>query len=171
MRCTFRLITKASTTPYSPSFASACSLTRLTRVFNAIFAQLKQLGFFKQRGIQRTDSIAIFTHHRRLKRIELCVDTMRTVIKELLHKAPEWTRTTLPADWEERYAPRCKAERLSDEQRAKHAVIIGDDGAWRLERLDLDDATDLRELRSVETLRDAWAVHYERGADGHTGQG
>jgi hypothetical protein len=33
------------------------------RVFNAIFAQLKQLGFYKQHGIQRTDSLAIFTHH------------------------------------------------------------------------------------------------------------
>jgi transposase len=137
------------------------------RVFNAIFAQLKQLGFFKQRGIQRTDSIAIFSHHRRLKRIELCVDTMRTVIKELLDTAPDWTRTTLPADWEERYAPRCKAERLSDEERAKLAVTVGDDGAWLLDRLDLDDAADLRELRSVETLRDVWAVHYERWLDGH----
>ncbi len=92
---------------------------------------------------------------------------MRTVIKELLHKAPEWTRTTLPADWEERYAPRCKAERLSDDARAKLAVTVGDDGAWLLNRLDLDDVAGLRELRSVETLRDVWTVHYERGADGH----
>jgi len=30
-----------------------------SRVFNAIFAQLKQLGFYKQRGIQRTDSLSM----------------------------------------------------------------------------------------------------------------
>jgi transposase len=138
-----------------------------SRVFNAIFAQLKQLGFYKQRGIQRTDSLSIYTHHRRLKRIELCVETMRTVIKELLHRAPDWTRTTLPTEWEERYAKRCKAERLSDEERDSLSVIVGDDGAWLLDRLEQDDATDLRELRAVETLRDVWAVHYERGLGDH----
>jgi len=138
-----------------------------SRVFNAIFAQLKQLGFYKHKGIQRTDSLAIFTHRRRLKRIELCVETMRTVIKELLHRAPNWTRATLPTEWEERYAKRCKAERLSDEERDSLSVIVGDDGQWLLDRLEQEDATDLRELPTVETLRDVWAVHYECGLDGH----
>jgi transposase len=138
-----------------------------SRVFNAIFAQLKQLGIYKQRGIQRTDSLSIYTHHRRLKRIELCVETMRTVIKELLHRDPDWTRTTLPFAWEERYAKRCKAERLSDEERAKLAIQVGDDGQWLLDRLEQADAVDLRELRAVETLRDVWAVHYERGDSDH----
>lgn len=49
-----------------------------SRIFNAIFAQLKQLGFFKRKGIQHTDSIAVLSHHRLLHRIELCVETMRT---------------------------------------------------------------------------------------------
>jgi transposase len=138
-----------------------------SRIFNAVFAQLKQLGFYKQRGIQRTDSLSIYTHHRRLKRIELCVETMRTVIKELLHRASDWTRATLPAAWEERYAKRCKAERINDEERAKLAVQVGDDGQWLLNRLEQDDAADLRELRAVETLRDVWAVHYERGLGEH----
>jgi transposase len=137
------------------------------RIFSAVFAQLKQLGFYKHKGIQRTDSLAIYTHHRRLKRIELCVETMRVCIKELLHRAPDWTRTALPTEWEERYAKRCKAERLSDAERDSLLVIVGDDGQWLLDRLAQDDATDLRELRSVETLRDVWAVHYERGTDGH----
>ena len=36
-----------------------------------------------------------------------------------------------------------------------------------LNRLEQDDAADLRELRAVETLRDVWAVHYERGLSDH----
>ena len=90
-----------------------------SRVFNAIFAQLKQLGFYKQRDIQRTDSLAIYTHHRLLRRVELCVETMRVCIKELLHRAPNWTRVTLPSEWEERYARRCKSERMSEEERQR----------------------------------------------------
>lgn len=139
-----------------------------SRVFNAIFVQLKQLGFYKQRGIQRTDSLAIYTHHRLLRRIELCVETMRVCIKALLHHAPDWTRTILPAEWEERYAKRCKSERMREEERQVLAVVVGNDGQWLLDRLQQDDAKDLRELRAVETLRDVWAVHYERGPDEHT---
>jgi transposase len=138
-----------------------------SRVFTAIFAQLKQLGFYKHKGIQRTDSLAIYTHHRLLKRIELCVETMRVCIKHLLHHAPEWTRATLPLAWEERYAKRCKSERMSEEERQALAVVVGDDGQWLLDRLEQEDAADLRELRAVATLRDVWAVHYERGPDSH----
>jgi transposase len=79
----------------------------------------------------------------------------------------DWTRATLPVAWEERYARRCKSERLTEEERQSLAVVVGDDGQWLLDRLQQDDAADLSELRAVETLRDVWKVHYERGADGH----
>lgn len=102
-----------------------------SRVFNAIFAQLKQLGFYKQRGIQRTDSLAIYTHHRLLRRIELCVETIRVCVKALLHDAPDWARATLPQEWEERYAKRCKSERMSEDERQALAAIVGDDGQRR----------------------------------------
>jgi len=138
-----------------------------SRLFTAVFAQLKQLGFFKRKGIQRTDSIAILTHHRLLKRIELCVDTMRTTIKSLVHHDPAWATANLPAEWEERYARRCKTERMKEEERQTLSGVVGDDGQWLLERLQQDDAEYLRELRAVSTLRDVWAVHYERCADGH----
>ncbi|MGA9223443.1 MAG: transposase, partial [Pseudomonas graminis] len=137
------------------------------RVFNAIFAQLKQLGFYKHKGIQRTDSLAIYTHCRLLTRIELCVETMRVVIKELLHRDPAWTRAMLPLEWEERYARRCKSERLSEEERQTLAVVVGDDGQWLLDRLYQEDAAHLTELRAVETLRDVWKVHYTLNPDGH----
>jgi transposase len=109
--------------------------------------------------------MAIYTHHRRLKRIELCVETMR-VIKELLHRAPDWTRATRRRHGKNA-TPGGKAERLSDEERQALSVTVGDDGQWLLDRLEQEDATDLRELRAVETLRDVWAVHYERGLGDH----
>jgi transposase len=138
-----------------------------SRIFTAVFAQLKQLGFFKRKGIQRTDSIAVLTHHRLLHRIELYVETMRTVIKSLLHHDPDWALAHLPRAWEERYAKRCKAERMKEEERQTLSGVVGDDGQWLLERLQQGDAEHLRELRAVSTLRDVWAVHYERCADSH----
>jgi transposase len=35
------------------------------------------------------------------------------------------------------------------------------------ERLVQEEVADLRELRSVETVRDVWTVHYELGNNGH----
>jgi transposase len=137
------------------------------RIFSAVFAQLKQLGFFKRKGIQRTDSIAILSHHRRLKRIELVVETLRTTVRELVRRDAEWAQATIPLEWEERYGRRCKAERLSDDERDALSVQAGDDGQWLLDRLEQEDAQHLRELRAVSTLREVWAIQYARADDGH----
>ena len=138
-----------------------------SRIFTAVFAQLKQLGFFKHKGIQRTDSIAILSHHHRMKRIELCVDTLRVAVRELVARDRAWAQATIPAEWEARYAKRCKAERLSDAQRDTLAAQAGDDGQWLLARLEQEDAAHLRDHRAVNTLCAVWAVQYARGDDGH----
>lgn len=56
---------------------------------------------------------------------------------------------------------------MTDAQRDALQRQVGLDGQWLLDRLDQDDAAHLRDLRDVGTLRDVWAVYYERGADGH----
>jgi transposase len=137
------------------------------RIFNAIFKELRELGYYKPRGIQHTDSIAIETHYRTLHRIELMVETLRKAVHDLLREAPDWTRATLPGVWEERYSQRCKSERMKEEERQALSVTVGDDGQWLLERLEQDDAGDLRDIDAVETLRDVWSRHYYKDADGH----
>jgi hypothetical protein len=124
-----------------------------SRIFNAIFKELRDLGYYKPRGIQHTDSIAIHTHCRDLRRIELMVETLRKAVHDLLRAAPDWTRATLPGVWEERYAQSCKSERMKEEDRQALAVTAGDDGQWLLDRLEQDDAGALRELDAVERLR------------------
>lgn len=130
------------------------------KIFNAIFKELRELGFYKPRGIQRTDSTHIYSHFRTLTRIELMVETLRSAIHALLHEDADWTRAVLPGVWEERYARACKSERLKEEERQALAVTAGDDGQWLLERLEQDDAEDLCELDAIETLRDVWKRHY-----------
>jgi len=89
-----------------------------------------------------------------LTRIELCVETMRVVIKELLHRDPAWAHATLPIEWEERYARRCKSERLSEEERQTLAVVVGDDGQRLLDRLAQEDAAHLTELGDHKRARE-----------------
>ena len=56
---------------------------------------------------------------------------------------------------------------LFEEERQTLAVVVGDDGVLLLDRLMQEDAAHLTQLRAVETLRDVWAVHYQRGDDNH----
>jgi len=138
------------------------------RIFNAIFKELRELGFYKPRGIQRTDSTPIYTHFRTLHRIELMVETLRRAVFALLDEDPDWARATIPGVWEERYRQRCKSERLKEDERQALAVTAGDDGQWLLDRLNKDDAEHLRELDAIETLRDVWTRHYIKDeTDGH----
>jgi transposase len=130
------------------------------RVFDAVLARLKDMGMVKARGTQRTDSLSVLTRARTLNRLEVVSDTIRVAVKALLHADAEWTRTVIPIEWEKLYGRPCKSERMSEEQREEAKVRVGRDGQWLLDRLDEDDATHLRELRDVETLRLVWKQHF-----------
>lgn len=129
------------------------------RVFEQVLRQMKVLGLLKTRGIQRTDSLSIYSKARDLTRLELVMETLRITIRALLKVAPDWTRATLPAEWDERYAVCARSERLSDDERQKLSVIVGDDGQWLLTRLEQEDSADLRVLPTVEILRTVWSQH------------
>ncbi|NJO82232.1 MAG: hypothetical protein HC828_05090, partial [Blastochloris sp.] len=136
-------------------------------IFNRIFAELRAMGYYKPRGIQRTDSTHIYTHCRELHRIELMIETLRRAVFALLDADPDWTRATLPGVWEERYARRAKSERMQEDERERLSVVVGDDGQWLLAQLDALDDASLRELDAIETLRSVWTRHYLTGEDGH----
>lgn len=136
------------------------------RVFDAVLARLKELGMYKARGTQRTDSLAVLSPTRPLRRLELVCDAIRVAVKTMVKADPAWTRRVIPAEWEEKYGRPCKSERMASEERERKAVHVGRDGQWLLDRLEEEDAAHLRELRDVETFRLIWKQHYTRAEDG-----
>jgi transposase len=133
------------------------------RVFDRVLTQMKALGLVKTRGTQRTDSLALFSRARDLGRLELVFETMREALRDLLKADATWLRSALPAEWVKRYRKHCRDERQSDEERAALTLVIGDDGAWLLERLVADDAPDgLKERQAIGWLRTVWEQHFER---------
>ncbi|NJO82239.1 MAG: IS1182 family transposase [Blastochloris sp.] len=136
------------------------------RIFTAVLARLKALGMYKERGVQRTDSLAVESPTRPLRRLELVSDAIRVAVKELLRVDPDWTRQVIPLEWEKKYGRPCKTARMTAEEREKKSVHVGRDGQWLLDRLDEDDAAHLRELRDVATFRLIWQQHYMPTADG-----
>ena len=132
------------------------------RVFETVLGQLQDLGLLKRRGRQRTDSAAVLTKVRQLNRLELVVETLRLAVRALLTADPTWTRATVPPTWEERYGPRCVAERLGAPARAALQAAVGPDGQWLLARLaESTTPPALAALPEVQTLRTVWAQQYE----------
>jgi transposase len=132
------------------------------RLFDRLIEQLQGLGLIKQRGRQRTDSLAVLTKVRDLNRLERVCETLRLAVRALLGAAPAWTRSTVPPNWEERYGERCVATRLSEEQRQTLEHEVGSDGQWLLNRLHADmTSAVLQELPEVQVLKSVWSQQFE----------
>lgn len=138
------------------------------RMFEHVLCTMRTLGLLKSRGIQRTDSLALFTKARRLTRIEFMVETMRVALRAVIKADPNWAQATLSTEWEARYAKPCRSERLDKDQIAALSVQTGDDGQALLDLLDAEDGPEaLRDLFAVTVLRTVWSQHYAKGDDGH----
>lgn len=58
------------------------------RLFEIVLAQLKERGYLKQRGTQRTDSTHVLAAVRALNRLETAGETMRAALNALAIAAP-----------------------------------------------------------------------------------
>ena len=128
------------------------------RIFERLLTQLKALGLLRAGGIQRTDSLAIMTKARKLSRIELLVETLRVVVRDLLKADEEWANTTIPLEWEKSYGRCCKVERLSEEEKAKLTAELGSNMQWLLEQVQPHEH--LRELHVIAMLQTVFGQHF-----------
>lgn len=132
------------------------------RLFDRVLQQLQARGLVRQRGRQRTDSLAVLTKTRHLNRLERVVETLRLAVRSLLDMDPDWTLATVPPTWEEAYGVRCVAEKLSEAERQALQARVGADGQWLLERLQADTTpAALRTLPAVEVLTTVWQQQFE----------
>lgn len=150
------------------------------RVFERLVAEFQALGLIKERGKQRTDSIAMLTKVRRLSRLELVVETLRLAVGAVLQADAEWATRLIPPSWEGRYGERFVMQRHTPEEWQEHDRHVGQDGEWFLARLEGEGApAELKYLPEVQVLKTVWPqqfreaegkVVYQVGShyDGHT---
>lgn len=129
------------------------------RIFGLLLARLREGGYVKARGQQRSDSTHVLAKIRRLNRIEGVGETFRATLNALAVAAPEWLLGQMQEGWVERYEHRVEASRLPDGKQAREAYTleVGNDGKRLLEAIyDPDTPQWLRELPAVQTLRRVW---------------
>jgi transposase len=150
------------------------------RVFEKLVVQIQELGMIKERGKQRSDSIAMLTKVRWLSRLEVAVETLRLAVVSVVKTERDWSERILPPSWEDQYGERFVMQRYTEKEWKEYEANIGNDGQWLLKRLvDGSAPAGLQELSEVKLLQTVWAQQFRAEAgqvvfqeikkyDGHT---
>jgi len=138
-------------------------------LFDLLLTRLREGGYLKTRGRQRSDSTHVLAKIRALNRVEGVGETFRAALNSLAVAAPEWLTGQLQEDWVERYEHRVEDYRLPDGKQARedYVVVIGKDGSSLLCAIYAAEAPRwLREIPAVQTLRRVWVqnFYWEEGA-------
>src|SRR5215469_1728737 len=132
-------------------------------VFDLFLTQLREQGYLKMRGQQRTDSTHVLAKIRSLNRLEAVGETFRAALNSLAVVAPSWLKEQWQEAWIERYEHRVEDYRLPDGKQAReaYAILIGKDGTTLLDALYADAAPAfLREIPAIQTLRQVWVQNF-----------
>jgi transposase len=131
------------------------------RVFEKLVEEIRAMGLIKERGKQRSDSIAMLVKVRRLSRIEMVVETLRLAVVALVEVNREWCEEIIPPSWEDRYGERFVRQRYSEQEWKEYEANIGNDGMWLLKRLtDGGAPAELQDLPEVQVLSTVWAQQF-----------
>ena len=137
-------------------------------LFDLLLTQLREGGYLKGRGRQRSDSTHVLAKIRSLNRVEGVGEPFRAALNSPAVAAPGWLEGQMQEEWVERYAQRVEGSRLptGKQAREEYAVVIGRDGACLLNAIYAAEAPAwLAEIPAVETLRRMWVQHvyWEQG--------
>jgi transposase len=128
-----------------------------------LLTRVRERGFLKAHGRQRTDSTHVLAAIRVLNRLELVGETLRHALNSLAVIAPDWLRPQAPPAWFEHYGRRIENYHLPNTTAAREelAATIGADGHRLLQAINAaTDRPGLRETPAVQTLRRVWAEQY-----------
>ena len=72
-------------------------------LFDLLLTRLREAGYLKVRGRQRSDSTHVLAKICSLNRVEGVGETVRAALNSLAVAAPEWLKGQMQEDWVDRY--------------------------------------------------------------------
>ena len=104
-------------------------------VFEQVIGYLREQGYIKAKGKQRTDATHIIGNVMRSSRLELVWETIRLALSALISSDAHWSMYHLPSAFVETYVTRRSEYRLSDSKVKQEMQQAGRDGYWLLKRV------------------------------------
>jgi transposase len=133
------------------------------QLFETLLNLLREQGFLKTRGKQRTDSTHVLAAVVTLNRLECVGETLRHALNVLATVTPDWLGAEIPPSWYERYARRFEEYRLPPKKEDRYALAeqIGTDGLQLLQLIDGEQEWAwLYEIPAVQILRRVWIQQF-----------
>ena len=137
-------------------------------VFERLVAYLRERGYIKGRGKQRTDSTKIIGLVSRLSRLELIWETIRLTVRALVDTNESWVRKHLPVSFVENHSQRRWDFRLSIDKIRQRMGEAGQEGYWLLAQVEAQGSKELKAMPEVKQLRRVLEEQFIRGEDGTT---
>lgn len=132
------------------------------RLLDALLDRCRERNWLKARGRQRTDSTHVLARVRAVQRLECAGEALRHALNTLAVVAPDWLSRSTPAEWVDRYGPRCDSFRFpaGADERRRYAEQVGRDGHALLAAALAAGPPWLRTLPAVQTLRRVWVQQF-----------
>lgn len=134
------------------------------RLLNTMLDHFREADLLSNGGKQRTDSTHVVASVRDLNRLELAGRTLQQALDDIASLAPHWLQAWVAPDWYTRYAQPFSDFRLPQKttEREALAIQVGRDGLVLLEKVYFspDMPPEIRQLPSVEILRQVWVQQY-----------
>ena len=132
------------------------------RMLDILLERLEEKGWLKAGGKQRTDSTHVLAAIRNLNRLESVGETLRATLNDLATVAPGWLSEWVPSEWFARYSRAIEEYRLPKgiPARQAYAETVGRDGMQLLSAIYEDGPDWLRQIPSVDILRQKWVHQY-----------
>jgi len=135
----------------------------IDNLLNIMLNLLKEKGWVKSKGKQRTDSTHILAAIRSLGRLEAIGETMRQALNDLAVLAPDWLVSKVDSDWYGFYGARFEEYRLPKNKNERDAMKlkIGEDGMRLLASIYEESTPEwLSHLPSAQILRQVWVQQF-----------
>ena len=137
-------------------------------VFERLVAYLRERGYIRGRGKQRTDATKILGYVARLSRLELVWETIRLALGALMRADVSWVGKHVPVSFVDSYSLRRWDFRVGEAKIQQRMREAGQEGYWLLEQVEGHWRDELKALVEIEQLRRVLGEQFTRGEDGET---
>ncbi len=137
-------------------------------VFERLLAYLREQGYVRGRGKQRTDATKVLGLVAHLSRLELVWETIRMALGALLSSDAPWVMRQVPPAFIRAHSQRRRDYRLDQTGVAQEMEEAGREGTWLMEQVADKGSPAMQCLPEMAQLRRVLEEQYRRDEEGNT---